>query len=94
MNQHLVRVFGSALLLEVISAGIQLSQIPDLGRGFGGPSAADFLGTAVGQQLGQTSAELMRRGMNVAPTIEVRPGYALTTMVTQDLVFPGPTATR
>jgi len=33
VNQHLVRVFGSALLLEVISAGVQLSQIPDLGRG-------------------------------------------------------------
>ena len=36
VNQHLVRVFGSVLLAEVISAGVQLSQIPDLGRGFGG----------------------------------------------------------
>ena len=57
MNQHVVRVFGSALLLEVISAGVRLSQIPDLRRGFGGPGAADVLGTALGQQLGQTSAE-------------------------------------
>ncbi|MCI0546387.1 MAG: conjugal transfer protein TrbI, partial [Candidatus Rokubacteria bacterium] len=28
VNHHLVRVFGNALLLSVISAGVQLSQIP------------------------------------------------------------------
>ena len=60
------------------------------GRGFGGPSAGNVLGGAVGQELGQTSSELIRRGMNVAPTIEVRPGYAFNVMVIQDLVFPGP----
>ena len=50
------------------------------------------LGAGVGQELGQTSAELIRRGMNIAPTIEIRPGYAFNVMVTQDLVFPGPYA--
>lgn len=89
VNHHLVRVFGSALLLSVISAGVQLSQIPEFGRGFTGPSAGNVLGASVGQQLGQTSSELIRRGMSVAPTIEVRPGYAFNVMVTQDLVFPG-----
>ena len=34
--------------------------------------------------------ELIRRGINIAPTIEIRPGYAFNVMVTQDLVFPGP----
>ena len=89
VNHHLVRVFGSALLLSVISAGVQLSQIPEFGRGFTGPSAGNVLGASVGQQLGQTSSELIRRGMSVAPTIEVRAGYAFNVMVTQDLVFPG-----
>jgi len=90
VNHHLIRVFGNALLLSIISAGVQLSQIPDFGRGFAGPSAGNVLGGAVGQELGQTSSELIRRGMNVAPTIEVRPGYAFNVMVIQDLVFPGP----
>jgi type IV secretory pathway VirB10-like protein len=40
VNHHLVRVFGNALLLSVISAGVQLSQIPDFGRGFAGPGYA------------------------------------------------------
>ena len=90
VNHHLIRVFGDALLLSIISAGVQLSQIPDFGRGFAGPSAGNVLGGAVGQELGQTSSELIRRGMNVAPTIEIRPGYAFNVMVIQDLVFPGP----
>ena len=33
VNHHLVRVFGNALLLSVISAGLQLSQIPSFGQG-------------------------------------------------------------
>ena len=90
VNHHLVRVFGNALLLSIFSAGIQLSQIPSFGQGFTGPTAGNVLGAAVGQELGQTSTELIRRGMNIAPTIEVRPGYAFNVMVTQDLVFPGP----
>ena len=90
VNHHLVRVFGNALLLSIFSAGIQLSQIPSFGQGFTGPTAGNVLGAAVGQELGQTSTELIRRGMNIAPTIEIRPGYAFNVMVTQDLVFPGP----
>ena len=90
VNQHLVRVFGSVLLAEVISAGVQLSQIPSFGQGFTGPTAGNVLGAAVEQELDQTSTELIRRGMSIAPTIEIRPGYAFNVMVTQDLVFPGP----
>jgi type IV secretory pathway VirB10-like protein len=90
VNHHLVRVFGHALLLSVLSAGVQLSQIPSFGQGFTGPTAGNVLGAAVGQELGQTSSELIRRGMNIPPTIEIRPGYVFNVMVTQDLVFPGP----
>ncbi len=90
VNQHLVRVFGNALLLSVFSAGVQLSQIPEFGRGFAGPSAGNVLGAAMGQELGQTGNELIRRGINISPTLEIRPGYAFNVMVTQDLVFPGP----
>jgi len=52
-----------------------------------GPSSGPL-----GQELGQTGNELIRRGINVAPTLEIRPGYPFNVMVTQDLVFPGPYA--
>ncbi len=90
VNNHTFRIFGSALLLSVISAGIQLSQIPQYGQNFQGPTAGNVLGGAVGQQFGSVSADLLRRGMTLAPTLEIRPGYPFNIMVTQDLVFPGP----
>ena len=90
VNNHYLRVFGNALLLSVISAGVQLSQVPEFGQNFAGPNAGNVLGAAVGQQLGSTSAELIRRGMTVAPTLEIRPGYPFTVMVTHDVIFPGP----
>lgn len=90
VNNHYLRIFGNALLLSIITAGIQLSQIPQFGRDFEGPTAGNVLGAAVGQQLGSTAAELIRRGINIAPTLEIRPGYPFNIMVTQDMVFPGP----
>src|SRR5262245_5002043 len=90
VNHHRVRVFGHALLLSIFSAGVQLSQIPNFGQGFTRPTTGNVLGAAVGEELGQTSAELIRREMSIAPRIEIRPGYAFNVMVTQDLVFPGP----
>lgn len=90
VNNHYLRIFGNALLLSVITAGVQLSQIPQFGRDFEGPTAGNVLGAAVGQQLGSTAAELLRRGINIAPTLEIRPGYPFNIMVTQDMVFPAP----
>jgi len=90
VNNHTLRIYGSALLLSIISAGIQLSQVPSYGQNFQGPTAGNILGAAVGQQFGSVSADLLRRGMSIAPTLEIRPGYPFNIMVTQDLVFPGP----
>ncbi len=90
VNNHYLRTFSTALLLSVISAGIQLSQNPDFGQNFRGPTAGNVLGAAVGQQFGSVSSESIRRSMTLAPTLDIRPGYAFNVMVTQDVVFPGP----
>jgi type IV secretion system protein TrbI len=90
VNHDFVRAFGQVLLLSVLSAGGQLSHVPSFGQGFTGTTAGNVLGAPPWrQELDQTSSELIRRGMNIAPVIEIRPGYALKVMVTQDLVFSG-----
>src|SRR5262249_36265017 len=38
VNNHYLRIFGHALLLSIISAGVQLSQIPSFGQDFQGPT--------------------------------------------------------
>ena len=35
-------------------------------------------------------AELIRRSMDVSPTLEILPGCAFNVIVTQNLVVPGP----
>ncbi|NYZ14588.1 hypothetical protein HL658_18720 [Azospirillum sp. RWY-5-1] len=42
----------------------------------------------LGQQLGRLGSEYARRGLDVAPTLEIRPGYRFTVMVTNDIVRP------
>jgi type IV secretion system protein TrbI len=90
VNNHYLRIFGNALLLTIIGAGVQLSQIPEFGQNFRGPTVGNVLGAAVGQQFGSTASEFVRRGMSLAPTLDIRPGFAFNVMVTQDIVFPGP----
>ena len=38
--------------------------------------------------MGQLGAEYARKGLNVAPTLEIRPGYRFTIMVTKDMIIP------
>jgi len=88
-TQRLIRASGHALLLSILSAGVPLSQIPDFARGFAGPAAGNVLGAAVGQEMSHTSADLIRRDISIAPTLEIPPGDAFNVMVTQDRVGPG-----
>ena len=57
---------------------------------FNHSASGNVLGAAGEQQLGSTSAEFIRRGMTVAPTLKIRPGYPFTVMVTHDVIVPGP----
>jgi type IV secretion system protein TrbI len=83
-------IFGNALLFSVIGAGVQLSQIPEFGQNPREPTAGNVLAKAVGEQFGSTGSEFIRRGMSLAPTPDVRPGFPFNVMVTQGVVFAGP----
>ena len=45
---------------------------------------------ALGQQLGQVTAQLIATNMNIAPTLEIRPGYRFNIIVTKDMAFKKP----
>jgi len=90
-NNHLFRLFGSAALMSGITAGISLSQDSGQSSGVGQQAtASSALSEAVGQQLGQATAALINKNMNVAPTLEIRPGYRFNVMVTKDMTFSKP----
>ena len=45
---------------------------------------------ALGQQLGQVTAQLIAKNLNIAQTLEIRPGYRFNVIVTKDLMFAKP----
>lgn len=89
-NNHYFRVFGSAILMSSVTAGVSLSQ--DRGGFDSGDSqrASDAMSEALGQQLGQVTAEMIRKNLNIAPTLEIRPGYRFNVVVTKDMTFSKP----
>ena len=83
-------MFGTAALLSLIGAGVQLSQ-PHGGYGpWGAPSAGQAAAGAVGQQLAGVATQLLQRDLDVQPTIRIRQGAPFNVFLNADLTFPGP----
>jgi type IV secretory pathway VirB10-like protein len=89
VDQHQRQVFGTAALLSVIGAGVQLSQ-PNGGYGPWGatPSAGQIAAAAAGQQLAEVASQMLRRQMDVQPTIRIRQGMPFNVFLNADLTFP------
>lgn len=90
VNNHYLRIFGSAIMMSAILAGVEMTQ--DNGNNDNGNTQrmSDALSESLGQVLGGVMAEMLSKNMSIAPTIEIRPGYRLNVMLVKDLVFPGP----
>ena len=85
VNNHYLRVFGSAFLMSGVVAAISLSQ--DRGGSGDQQRASDAMSEALGQVLGNTVSQLVSKNLGIAPTLEIRPGYRLNVVVTKDLTF-------
>ncbi|SOD42745.1 TrbI/VirB10 family protein [Nitrosovibrio sp. Nv4] len=91
VNNHYVRLFGAALIMSAITAGVSLSQSRNQIAGtFGAPTTNSVLSAALGQQLGRVTSQLISKNLNISPTLEIRPGYRFNVTVTKDLVFTKP----
>lgn len=92
VDNHYIRIFGSALLMSAITAGVTISQnCDDTGSGTGtGTSGKCAMTEALGQQLGMATAALIAKNLNIAPTLEIRPGYRFNVIATKDLTFSKP----
>jgi type IV secretion system protein VirB10 len=89
VNNHYVRLFGSAFLMSGITAGIAYSQ-RGVQDAYGRPTFSGAMSEAVGQQLGQATAMLLAKNLNLSPTLEVRPGFRFTVVVVKRMTFPAP----
>lgn len=87
VNNHYLKIFGNALLLSVITAGVQLSQPESSNSNSSQLTPQQQVAAALGQQMGQVGIEMIRRNMDIQPTLEIRPGYRFNIMVNKDVIL-------
>lgn len=92
VDNHYIRIFGSAIMLSGIVAGIEYTQNQ---QNSGDDDSnkqrmGDTMSEALGQTLGQTMVEMIRKNMDIAPTLQIRPGFRLNIMLVKDLEFSTP----
>lgn len=89
VNNHYGKIFGSVLLMSVLSAGAQLSQPQQTQNPFQPPTVNQTLAQSLGTNLANTGMMITSKNINIQPTLEIRPGYLFNISVTKDMVFPG-----
>lgn len=91
VNNHYFRTFASATLMSGVVAGVTYSQSRNqASNAFGPPTAGSVMSEALGQQLGQVTAQMIAKNLDIAPTLEIRPGFRFNVMVVKDLTFNKP----
>ncbi|MDR1744516.1 MAG: conjugal transfer protein TrbI [Planctomycetota bacterium] len=91
VNNHYIRTFASAIMMSAILAGVEMTQEQqDTEEGSNQQRMSDALSEALGNQLGGVMAEMLQKNMNIAPTLEIRPGYRFNIMLVKDLEFKSP----
>lgn len=94
VNNHYVRVFGSALLMSGVIAGVTYSQNQNQSNQSGNQqqTASGALSEALGQSLGMAMVQMISKNLNISPTLEIRPGFRFNVVVVKDLTFSKPYA--
>lgn len=89
VDRHYLRLFGSALLMSGITAGLTSSRV-DPGNDPFGSSSASVLSQSLAQQIGEVATKMIEKNMSIAPTLKIRPGFRFNVMAVKDLTFDKP----
>ncbi|EPE93871.1 IncP-type conjugal transfer protein TrbI [Rhizobium grahamii] len=93
VDRHLWKTFGSAALIALIGAGIDMS-VPQSSTPAAQENASDAARRNFGESFGRTAQETISKNLNVQPTIRIRPGYKFNVLVGQDIIFPSTNSER
>jgi type IV secretory pathway VirB10-like protein len=89
MGHQYRRLIGFSVLTSLFTAAFEISQRTNQTTPtYSTPERT--AGSAFGQELSQTGAQMTRFNLNVQPTTKVPVGYKFTVRVTRDLPFEAP----
>jgi type IV secretion system protein TrbI len=81
VDHHWARLFGAAALSTLLGVGAEL------GASSNDSAILSALRRGSTDSLNQTGQQVMRRNLNVQPTITIRPGFPVRVIVNRDLVL-------
>jgi type IV secretory pathway VirB10-like protein len=94
VNNHYGKIFGSVILMSILSAGAQLSQPQESANNNNAPSVNQLLAQSLGTNIANAGTTLLNKNIGIPPTLEIRPGHSVNISVTKDMVFPSPYGAR
>ena len=83
VNNHYLRLFGVSLAIGAIGAVAESGTSGALTA-----SGADLLRQGFAQSMGQSSAQILDRFLNVLPTVTIREGHRVKVYLSGDLALP------
>lgn len=88
VDNHYFQVFGSAIMIAAIGAGIDMAMPASSPYGYQ-QTPTDAARNSFVESFGRVAEQTISKNLNVQPTLEIRPGYVFNVLVDQDMVFPG-----
>lgn len=85
VNNHYMKIFGSAFMMSMITGGIAVSSNNN-GSQYT-QSTSDQMIASMIQQMGEVGKQMIQKNLNIAPTLEIRPGYKFNIFVTKDMIL-------
>ena len=87
VDNHYMRIFGSAVLMSLLGVGAQLSQPQNAGA-LNTPSASQQAAGAMAEGLNNVGTNLLNKNLSIQPTLNIRPGYAFNVLVNRTMILP------
>jgi type IV secretion system protein VirB10 len=84
VDNHWAELVKAALLSTLLGVGAELGSGADTGSN---TNILQALRLGAANSLNQTGQQVVRRNLNIQPTLTVRPGFAVRVMVNRDLVL-------
>jgi type IV secretion system protein VirB10 len=83
VDQHWSEQFKAGLLSTLLGVGAELGSGSDNGNS----AIIQTLRRGAGDSLNQTGQQIVRRNLNIQPTLTIRPGFPVRVIVNRDLVL-------
>lgn len=90
VNNHFWKLFKGAFLLSMVTASVTYADNKYNTGNSEAQSATSAMSESLGQELGQVTTELIRKHMNISPTLEIRQGYRFNVIISKDITFDRP----